>query len=219
VDKISPSLKSPGGGSAYDSLDGGAVSSSAQPVATGAGVPATAAAAAVALSTPTKSNGLVLANGASQATNAARPHSPNGGGSGSHARFDPKLFPNLSKAFRNIREDSAGQPLPQDVINDDDASGDYHNNNNNNNNNSNVNNNGSKYNYVGLNGAGGAATGATTNGASDGINFERLARDCGADSMDDVHAAAAMLFLKHGPKAFSEPFQNGLVLRITRIYC
>ncbi|XP_016946345.3 mucin-19 [Drosophila biarmipes] len=209
VDKISPSLKSPGGGSAYDSLDGGAVSSSVQSVATGAGagagagVPATAA--AVALSTPTKSNGLVLANGASQATNAARPHSPNGGGSGSHARFDPKLFPNLSKAFRNIREDAAGQPLPQDAINDDDASEEYHNNNNN------VGNNGSKYNYVGMNGSGGAGSGAATNGASDGINFERLARDCGADSMDDVHAAAAMLFLKHGPKAF----QNGSAPVIT----
>lgn len=98
VDKISPSLKSPSGGSAYDSLDGGGSGSvsSAQPVAGGAGVPA---AAAVALSTPTKSNGLALANGASQATNAARPHSPNGGGSGSHARFDPYLFPNLSKLF------------------------------------------------------------------------------------------------------------------------
>ncbi|XP_043658970.1 mucin-19 [Drosophila teissieri] len=203
VDKISPSLKSPSGGSAYDSLDGGSVAiSSIQPVAAGAGV---SAAAAVALSTPTKSNGLVLANGASQATNAARPHSPNGGGSGSHARFDPKLFPNLSKAFRNIREDTVGQPLLQDAL-DDELSGDYHNNNNNNS--------GSKYNFVGLNGSGGG-TGSTANGASDGINFARLARDCGADSMDDVHAAAAMLYLKHGPKAFSEPFQNGSAPVIT----
>ncbi|XP_017066818.1 cell wall protein IFF6 [Drosophila eugracilis] len=210
VDKISPSLKSPSGGSTYDSLDGGSGAvSSVQSVPTGAGVPA----AAVAMSTPTKSNGLVVANGASQATNAARPHSPNGGGSGSHARFDPKLFPNLSRAFGNIREDSAGQQLLQDVL-DDDLSGDYHNNNNNNNNN-----NGSKYNYVGLNGtgasSGSAGVGSTTNGASDGINFERLARDCGADSMDDVHAAAAMLFLKHGSKAFSEPFQNGSAPVIT----
>nr|ACU24739.1 RE02128p [Drosophila melanogaster] len=202
VDKISPSLKSPSGGSAYDSLDGGGSGSvsSAQPVAGGAGVPA---AAAVALSTPTKSNGLALANGASQATNAARPHSPNGGGSGSHARFDPYLFPNLSKAFRNIREDTVGQPMLQDAL-DDELSGDYHNNNNNNS--------GSKYNYMGANGSGGAGSGgvgSNANGASDGINFARLARDCGADSIDDVHAAAAMLYLKHGPKIYSEPFQNG----------
>ncbi|KAI8035279.1 hypothetical protein M5D96_011936 [Drosophila gunungcola] len=220
VDKISPSLKSPSGGSGgYDSLDGGSAvqSSIQQPVATGGAAAGAVPAAAVALSTPTKSNGLVLANGASQATNAARPHSPGGGGSGSHARFDPKLFPNLSKAFRNIRDDSAGaSAMLQDVL-DDDLSGDYHNNNNNNNNS------GSKYNYVGLNGSGtgdGSGVGAgggvsATNGASDGINFERLARDCGADSMDDVHAAAAMLFLKHGPKAFSEPFQNGSAPVIT----
>nr|XP_017001444.2 probable serine/threonine-protein kinase DDB_G0267686 [Drosophila takahashii] len=219
VDKISPSLKSPGGGSAYDSVDGVASAVppssvvSSQPVgggATGAGVLPAGVAAVALSSTPTKSNGLVaLANGASQATSAARPHSPNGGGSGSHARFDPKLFPNLSKAFRNIREDSAnGQPLLQDVLDDELSSGDYQNNN-------------SKYgsNYVALNGgaatANGSGGGAATNGASDGINFERLARDCGADSMDDVHAAAAMLFLKHGPKAFSEPFQNGSAPVIT----
>ncbi|KAH8421338.1 hypothetical protein KR009_002258 [Drosophila setifemur] len=238
VDKISPSLKSPtgGGSSAYDSLDGGAVISSAQAGAggPGAGVGGAGVASApgsvpaVALTTPSKSNGLVMANGASQSQNAAiMPHSPGGGGGGgggggsgsgtgsgtggSHARFDPKLFPNLSKAFRNIREDS---------ILDDDLPGEYHNNNNNNNNI----NNGGKYNYVGLNGAGAGVTGAgsgagagTGPGAATegGINFERLARDCGADSMDDVNAAAAMLCLKHGAKAFSESFQNGSAPVIT----
>lgn len=226
VDKISPSLKSPGGGNVgsaptYDSLDGGVqgvASHQGAPLA-GAGSRAGAGAggAAVALSTPSKSNGLVMANVASQSQSAATPHSPGGGGggaAGSHARFDPKLFPNLSKAFRNIREDSAGQPLLPDVV-DEDLSGDYHHNNNNST--SVANNNGLKYNFVGLNGAGGAlglggggSNGVTAAPAPEGsINYERLARDCGADSMDDVHAAAAMLFLKHGPKAFSESFQNG----------
>lgn len=40
-------------------------------------------------------------------------------------------------------------------------------------------------------------------------SIERLARDCGADSIDDVNAATAMLALKHGPKVFAETFQNG----------
>lgn len=197
VDKISPSLKSPSGGSVYDGQEG---SVSAGAAAAG-GVPA-----AVALSTPSKSNGLALANGASQAT--TRPLSPNGGGgggaagSGSHARFDPKLFPNLCNLFGNIRDDLAGgQPL----LLEEDASGDYHNNNNNNSGSS-------KYNYAGSGGVAGGGGGSTAvNGGApaDGINFERLARDCGADSMDDVHAAAALLCLKHEPKAFSEAFQNG----------
>lgn len=39
-------------------------------------------------------------------------------------------------------------------------------------------------------------------------NIELLARDCGADSIDDVNAATAMLALKHGPKVFNETFQN-----------
>lgn len=38
---------------------------------------------------------------------------------------------------------------------------------------------------------------------------ERLARDWGADSIDDVNAATAMLALKHGPKVFNESFHNG----------
>lgn len=41
--------------------------------------------------------------------------------------------------------------------------------------------------------------------------IERIARDWGADSIDDVNAATAMLALKHGPKVFSENFQNGYV--------
>ncbi|KAH8286675.1 hypothetical protein KR018_009515 [Drosophila ironensis] len=223
VDKISPALKSPNAGaqggvpSAHhiysDSLDGSGNGSSLHQANGGV--------AAVSLSTPTKSNGLVMANGASQSQNAAMPHSPGGGaagaaGGGSHARFDPKLFPNLSKAFRNIRDETAGQPqLLQDVLED----GDYHNNNISSTNNNNTTSNGVKYNFAGLNGAtnGNASSGGNNaSGPSDGsINFERLARDCGADSMDDVHAAAAMLFLKHGPKAFSEPYQNGSAPVIT----
>lgn len=40
-------------------------------------------------------------------------------------------------------------------------------------------------------------------------NVERIARDWGVDSIDDVNAATAMLALKHGPKFFSETFQTG----------
>lgn len=40
-------------------------------------------------------------------------------------------------------------------------------------------------------------------------NVERIARDWGVDSIDDVNAATAMLALKHGPKIFSETFQAG----------
>lgn len=40
-------------------------------------------------------------------------------------------------------------------------------------------------------------------------SVERIARDWGADSIDDVNAATAMLALKHGPKVFTETFQAG----------
>lgn len=40
-------------------------------------------------------------------------------------------------------------------------------------------------------------------------SVERIARDWGVDSMDDVNAATAMLALKHGPKVFAEAFQTG----------
>lgn len=42
-------------------------------------------------------------------------------------------------------------------------------------------------------------------------NVERIARDWGVDSIDDVNAATAMLALKHGPKVFTEAFQTGWV--------
>lgn len=41
------------------------------------------------------------------------------------------------------------------------------------------------------------------------ISVERIARDWGVDSIDDVNAATAMLALKHGPKVFAETFQTG----------
>lgn len=43
-------------------------------------------------------------------------------------------------------------------------------------------------------------------------NNERIARDWGVDSIDDVNAATAMLALKHGPKVFNESFRNGYVV-------
>ncbi|XP_041452124.1 pneumococcal serine-rich repeat protein isoform X3 [Drosophila obscura] len=221
VDKISTSLKSPNGQGAalsssggYDGIDGVAAASTA--VSTngmGMGMGCGNSAAPVALVTPTKSNGLVLANGGASQS-AAMPNSPlanaGGGGNASHARVDPKLFPYLSKAFSKIREDG-GPPTQQLLLGealDDEVSGEYAGNQNHNS----VSGSGSgsgRYIYVGNGVAGAAASAAAPNASGDGINFERLARDCGADSMDDVHAAAAMLFLKHGPKAFTESFQNG----------
>lgn len=41
------------------------------------------------------------------------------------------------------------------------------------------------------------------------MNVERIARDWGVDSIDDVNAATAMLALKHGPKVFAETFHAG----------
>lgn len=194
VDKISPMLKSPNGhaggvaGGAgsiagYDSLDGTAH------------VP-------VASTTPAKGiGGLANGNGSGSGSQAATPNGSTGPApaGGNHPRFDPKLFPNLSKAFRNIEE-----PHYMGDAVDEELSVDYPSNNNNNN----------KYNYA--NGSGNVVVAAPAGpGAGAGsvaisaVNFERLARDCGADSIDDVHAAAAMLFLKHGSKAFLDSFHNG----------
>lgn len=50
---------------------------------------------------------------------------------------------------------------------------------------------------------------AMSNGGNVVYNSERIARDWGADSIDDVNAATAMLALKHGPKVFNESFRNG----------
>ncbi|XP_055324165.1 DEP domain-containing protein DDB_G0279099 isoform X2 [Sitodiplosis mosellana] len=47
-------------------------------------------------------------------------------------------------------------------------------------------------------------------------NVERIARDWGVDSIDDVNAATAMLALKHGPKFFSETFQTGTPIITTK---
>lgn len=47
-------------------------------------------------------------------------------------------------------------------------------------------------------------------------NVERIARDWGVDSIDDVNAATAMLALKHGPKIFSETFQTGTPIITTK---
>ncbi|XP_058454842.1 uncharacterized protein LOC131432527 isoform X2 [Malaya genurostris] len=47
----------------------------------------------------------------------------------------------------------------------------------------------------------------TTGGGS--TTGETISRDWSADTIDDVNAATAMLALKHGPKIFTEGFQNG----------
>ncbi|XP_067636463.1 uncharacterized protein CHES-1-like isoform X2 [Eurosta solidaginis] len=139
-------------------------------------------------------------------------------------RIDPRLFPKLSKVI-------GAQGLLNDVvvtgdIPDEDTPSDYStiNHNNNMNNSSSNNNKYNNYNSTALqqqnvgsggkssagNGGGGGSGGATILGHFSNYEIiERLARDCGADSIDDVNAATAMLALKHGPKVFAETFQNG----------
>ncbi|XP_053695907.1 uncharacterized protein LOC128743373 isoform X2 [Sabethes cyaneus] len=54
--------------------------------------------------------------------------------------------------------------------------------------------------------------GSTTSGGcpgSTGGGGDAVGRDWSADTIDDVNAATAMLALKHGPKIFTEGFQNG----------
>ncbi|XP_037935323.1 uncharacterized protein DDB_G0283357-like [Teleopsis dalmanni] len=114
-------------------------------------------------------------------------------------RFDPRLFPNLSKAFKDMSEHNVLNDVVSDVP-DDDIPSDYSTTNNPNLNSKN------SYNYTtSLQNGGSSIIG----GFSNFENIERLARECGADSIDDVNAATAMLALKHGPKVFSETFQNG----------
>lgn len=190
VDKISPMLKSPSGtvsAAGYDSLDGSAASATAAGSNFGIG--------GSNAGTPIKSNGS-LANG--QSSINSTPTSIGGGNSAAVSRFDPKLYPNLCKKFRNISE----EPMQsQSQLLDDEhhhLSGEYNNNNTNNS---------SNYNYASTENGGSLVPASV---AAGGFTFERLQRDCGADSLDAVHAAAAaMLFLKHGSKAISESYQNG----------
>ena len=137
-----------------------------------------------------------------------------------NSRFDPNLFPNLSKAFKDISDVVPDVP-------DDEYPSDYSTTKLNHHNNNNINN---KYNYSTNNSQTCQSNGNshTTNNNNNNItnnannlsssimgafsnyeSIERLARDCGADSLDDVNAATAMLALKHGPKVFTETFQNG----------
>ncbi|XP_058825212.1 serine-rich adhesin for platelets isoform X3 [Topomyia yanbarensis] len=53
------------------------------------------------------------------------------------------------------------------------------------------------------------AAGAPTAGMISTTGGESISRDWSADTIDDVNAATAMLALKHGPKIFTEGFQNG----------
>lgn len=60
--------------------------------------------------------------------------------------------------------------------------------------------------------ANGLSNGSFPGGAvilPNGTTGELIGRDWSADTIDDVNAATAMLALKHGPKIFTEGFQNG----------
>lgn len=203
VDKISPMLKSPGGNGAagvvggvgYDGLDGSVASAAPPPAVSGS-----------LNNTPIKSNGALANGGAGQTGGSSTPTS---NGNAAASRFDPKLYPNLSKKFRNISEElDEEQQLS--------AGGDYLSNNNNNNSASSGNYNyasslnGSLENVAGGGGGGAVAALVSSQVTPGAFTFERLQRDGGADGLEAVHAAAAaMLFLKHGSKAISESYQNG----------
>lgn len=126
-------------------------------------------------------------------------------------RFDPRLFPKLSKVFKDMKDIDDTDGLNDADGVDDDVPSDY-----------------SpcisaKYNeYTNnsqqpQNGSTDLVNNSNRNNGSSSImgsfsnyeSIEHLARDCGADNLDDVNAATAMLALKHGPKVFSESFQNG----------
>lgn len=147
-----------------------------------------------------------------------------------NSRFDPNLFPNLSKAFKDISDvvpDVPDDEYPSDYSTtakgntfNTNLSSTPHKNNNNNSNNYNIYQNNSPISALNANGIGGADNSSTTcqtNNNSSSLmgtfsnyeSIERLARDCGAESIEDVNAATAMLALKHGPKVFEETFQNG----------
>lgn len=128
-----------------------------------------------------------------------------------NSRFDPNLFPNLSKAFKDISDVVPDVP-------DDEYPSDYSTTTKS----QNQNNTTTKYSYSSNNhpqqngnviNAGQVsstiAPGPVMATFSNYESIERLARDCGAESIDDVNAATAMLALKHGPKVFSGTFQNG----------
>lgn len=95
---------------------------------------------------------------------------------------DAELFPRLSKFMAEMAGGNIDRPSPASTPADDEYmnGGHYTNGNGYNNNNT-----------IFVNG---------------NLSPEKLARDWGADSIDDVNAATAMLALKHGPKVFSESF-------------
>lgn len=108
----------------------------------------------------------------------------NGGGATTPARpFDAELFPHLSKFMADIN----GQPKTNgnDGI-DENRRIQMHDN---------------EHETRTING--------NSNYDVQTMNVERIARDWGVDSIDDVNAATAMLALKHGPKVFSENFHTG----------
>uniref|UniRef100_A0A1A9WFX5 Fork-head domain-containing protein n=1 Tax=Glossina brevipalpis TaxID=37001 RepID=A0A1A9WFX5_9MUSC len=128
-----------------------------------------------------------------------------------NSRFDPNLFPNLSKAFKDISDvvpDVPDDEYPSDYStttksqNQNNATTKYsYNSNNHPQHNGNVINAGQVSSTI--------SAGSVMATFSNYESIERLARDCGAESIDDVNAATAMLALKHGPKVFSGTFQNG----------
>lgn len=94
--------------------------------------------------------------------------------------LDAELFPRLSKFMAEMAGGNIDRPSPASTPADEEYGGHYTNGNGYNNNNT-----------IFVNG---------------NLSPEKLARDWGADSIDDVNAATAMLALKHGPKVFNESF-------------
>ncbi|XP_037051527.1 uncharacterized protein LOC119085200 isoform X2 [Bradysia coprophila] len=104
--------------------------------------------------------------------------------------LDADLFPRLSKFMAEMVSNDDTPSPPGTPIEDDYHQQIYNNNNNNSSSNKNV-------------------ILSVATGGHIVYNNERIARDWGVDSIDDVNAATAMLALKHGPKVFNESFRNG----------
>lgn len=128
--------------------------------------------------------GLIVANGVVTG-NGTRP-------------FDAELFPRLSKYMAEMSSsttpsDNMHPSSPLNGVGDEFSPAGYNG-------------------FVKVNGMNGYAN--NNNNAyfvNSNLSPEKLARDYGVDSIDDVNAATAMLALKHGPKIFEESFHSPII--------
>lgn len=120
--------------------------------------------------------------------NSSRSQDPASNSTKNGRPLDAELFPRLSKFMAEMAGGNIDRPSPASTPADEEY------------NSSTVYSNGGHY----TNGNG--YNNNNTIFVNGNLSPEKLARDWGADSIDDVNAATAMLALKHGPKVFNESF-------------